>query len=323
MMTKVENVLVKLAQTMMESLPRYGDPDDLHLLEIFESPNYKFSDEKKKLEIQYLTADFAYQYEMEIPFFEQYFPRFDVQRLRGSSLLDLGSFTGGRLARWVELYGVKRGFGIDVKPIFAEAGSYYAERKKLPLEFVCGVGEELPYEDNSMDFIVSFDVFEHVQDLQKVLLECLRVLKPDGSLLAVFPPYFNPLESHLRLATRMHGLHLIFPGVVLTRAYYNVLKKRDGEADWYARDNPNREYWERSPFLNGTTVSRFRKMLNQVSGFEKEYDGVNSFLSFGRTAQKPHFRFLAKTLKLPAYLPILEEFFLGRICVQLRKKESL
>ena len=66
--------------------------------------------------------------------------------------------------------------------------------------------------DNSFDYIVNFDVLEHVRDVEIVLKECFRVLKPDGKLLAVFPPFFQPLEAHLGMVTKMPALHWLFSG---------------------------------------------------------------------------------------------------------------
>jgi len=45
----------------------------------------------------------------------------------------------------------------------------------------------LTFEDNTFDFILSFDVFEHVPDYLKAIRECLRCLKPGGQLLLSVP----------------------------------------------------------------------------------------------------------------------------------------
>lgn len=45
----------------------------------------------------------------------------------------------------------------------------------------------LTFADSCFDFIVSFDVFEHVPEYEKALRECLRCLKPGGTLLFSVP----------------------------------------------------------------------------------------------------------------------------------------
>jgi len=45
------------------------------------------------------------------------------------------------------------------------------------------VGEVLPYDDSSFDAVVCVDVLEHVADLNKVLFEVARTLRPGGVFL--------------------------------------------------------------------------------------------------------------------------------------------
>jgi len=45
----------------------------------------------------------------------------------------------------------------------------------------------LTFADASLDFMLSFDVFEHVPDYQAALRECRRCLKPGGALLFTVP----------------------------------------------------------------------------------------------------------------------------------------
>lgn len=47
---------------------------------------------------------------------------------------------------------------------------------------VSGIGENLPYPDNTFDVVILANVLDHTQDPQKVLLEANRVMKKDGIL---------------------------------------------------------------------------------------------------------------------------------------------
>ena len=56
---------------------------------------------------------------------------------------------------------------------------------------VLGVGEQLPFLDNTFDAIISIAVLEHVRDPFRCAKEISRVLKPGGELSAAFP-FCNP-----------------------------------------------------------------------------------------------------------------------------------
>jgi len=48
-------------------------------------------------------------------------------------------------------------------------------------------GNKLPFADESFDNVVCFEVFEHVFNIEEVLAEIYRVLKPNGQLLISIP----------------------------------------------------------------------------------------------------------------------------------------
>jgi len=60
------------------------------------------------------------------------------------------------------------------------------------------MGEDLPFKENHFDYVVSFQVLEHVDDPAKVLGESIRVLKPTGYLYFIFPNYNSFYEGHIK-----------------------------------------------------------------------------------------------------------------------------
>ena len=48
------------------------------------------------------------------------------------------------------------------------------------VQYQLGNAYELPYADHSMDVVCAMDFLEHVDDPEKVIDECARILKPDG-----------------------------------------------------------------------------------------------------------------------------------------------
>lgn len=55
----------------------------------------------------------------------------------------------------------------------------------------------IPFEDNAFDIIISWQVFEHVQNWPQALAEIKRVLKPGGASLHIFPAKYRPIEGHV------------------------------------------------------------------------------------------------------------------------------
>jgi SAM-dependent methyltransferase len=64
-----------------------------------------------------------------------------------------------------------------------------------PSTDVLGVGEELPFADNSFDAVFSLSVLEHVKDPFACARELARVLKPGGTLYAAVP-FLQPYHGY-------------------------------------------------------------------------------------------------------------------------------
>lgn len=313
------NISVSLAKKLMKILPVNPTIENKpHDWEIFQHEKYTQANEQNKKSIRFSSSQARYEYEKNHCFFDNYFPDFNKDDFADSSCLEIGSFTGGSLVYWEEKYGYSNPCGIDINPIFALAGDEFAKEKGAKATFKTGFGESLPYPDNSFDYIVSFDVFEHVKNVELVMQECFRVLKKRGKILLVFPQFFQPLEAHLTYVTKTPALHWFFSSKTLVKAYNEIIEERGKDAYWYALEKKELSEWERLPSLNGITVKKFRDIINKKS-WEIDYWGKTPILSDGRKSKMLLFRILRKFFVLPARLPILEELFLGRICCVLVK----
>lgn len=100
---------------------------------------------------------------------------------RGKAVLDLGC-AGGFMAEALDDRGA-RVTGIDPAAGAIAAARAHAEETGRAIRYDVGVGEDLPYEDAAFDAVVSVDVLEHVADLERVVAEVSRVLKPGGMFL--------------------------------------------------------------------------------------------------------------------------------------------
>lgn len=99
---------------------------------------------------------------------------------------------GSGLGTWIkafEPYG-GRNFGLEVEIERIESS---VTRGDGVLQ---GVGEKLPYADNSFDTIFSNEVIEHVDDDRECMREMVRVLKPNGRIIMFCPNRWYPVEQH-------------------------------------------------------------------------------------------------------------------------------
>jgi ubiquinone/menaquinone biosynthesis C-methylase UbiE len=317
MFKKFEYLLAKKLMQIGKAEPNDNPPmwqSNLELWEIFKLDDFTQGSTEIKNTIMLKSAEFAYNQEKTNNNLTKNFEKISPEEYIDKSVLDLGCFTGGRLCYWKEKFNFGTTTGIDINPVFIEAGTLFSTQKNLNINFQIGFGENLPFENNSFDFIISNQVFEHVQKIEDVMSECFRTLKPNGRLLLNFPQFYNPFGSHLGLVTWIPGLQLFFSGEVLNKAYNDIIYERGPKASWYSRNGLPLEKWEKLPSLNGTTVKKFKKIIKE-SGYEIEYWKrdlpQNSIKNY----------FLKYLLFIPGRLPISEEVFLWSICCILKKRE--
>ncbi len=96
-------------------------------------------------------------------------------------------------------------FGCGKKPykqLFNQVNSYTGVDKKITghdhAESEVDVwydGEILPFANASFDAVLSFEVFEHIFNIEDVLLELHRIIKPGGKLLVSTPFFWGEHEK--------------------------------------------------------------------------------------------------------------------------------
>lgn len=256
-----------LKYTLIKKLMKLNEvfltPDNYGLKEVFHHSSFVEADKKTRKDIMLQSAQWNYETENEYPW-DRYFGFNLAPLLHDKVALDLGCFTGGKSIAWAERYKVKKMYGIDPDEVFIEAARMFADKKGIDAEFHVSFGEQLPFEDEKFDAILSFDVSEHVKNLKDVLLECRRVLKRKGMLFTIFSGYFHPFEHHLNAVTMTPFLHYFFTGRELVEVYNEILDERGNEATWYKRSSRDLELWERCNDINGTTRCSFKHLIKET-----------------------------------------------------------
>lgn len=102
----------------------------------------------------------------------------------------------------------------------------------------------LDYPDNFFDIVVSFDVFEHIQDDTKSVAEVRRVLKPDGKLVVTVPAFpflFSAHDEYLN--------------------HYRRYNKKTLKALLKDFSNVKLNYWNAILFIPNWSIKIFEKVL--------------------------------------------------------------
>jgi 2-polyprenyl-6-hydroxyphenyl methylase / 3-demethylubiquinone-9 3-methyltransferase len=73
--------------------------------------------------------------------------------------------------------------GVDPSEVSIETARRHAAATGLDVDYRVGTGEQLPVADGEFDLAYCCDVLEHVADLDAVISETARVLKPEGIFL--------------------------------------------------------------------------------------------------------------------------------------------
>ena len=108
-------------------------------------------------------------------------------------------------------------WGVDIEPIFLEEARRRHPKEEFPMiSFVEGNGEELAFEDGSMDYIRIERMIQHQVKPEQVFGEAVRVLKPGSGVMVVvdtdwalvsFGTTFLELEQRLVKTKIEHDLN--------------------------------------------------------------------------------------------------------------------
>lgn len=143
-------------------------------------------------------------------------------------------------------YGCDIGFGGDkVKKencIGIDLPQPYAFTGNDPVDIPCNVMEEpIPVPDNTFDYVYSSHLIEDFEDTGKALREFIRILKPGGNLILVFPdqPAYEAYCRSSGQPLNTHHIHqdmgLSFMKNVMNQLQgvnYDVLFESDCEIDY-------------------------------------------------------------------------------------------
>jgi SAM-dependent methyltransferase len=212
----------------------------------------------------------------------------------GARVLDFGCGDGV-----VVIAGRRNGLDVYGTDTFVERPERRArlERQGL-LSDVVREGRDgvLPFEDAWFDLVVANQVFEHVPRFEPVLDEIDRVLRPGGTLLALFPTKGVLREGHIGIPLA----HWLPPGTARLSYVYGMRRLGFGRDDWAGGG------LEPSPWAGATTRylqahTFYRSKRRALDPFRARFRVrliEDDYLRF-RLAARP----LGRLLRLPPVVP--------------------
>lgn len=225
---------------------------------------------------------------------------------KNKDVLDIGCGAGGKTIFYAS-QGVKKIIGVEILGKYKDKAEELAKKYNMSdkFSFICADASKTPFDDESFDTIIMNDAMEHVDEPEKVLEECYRILKKNGKLYLNFPPYNHPYGAHLSDAIGMPWVHVFFNEKTLIDTYKELVKDLpDGEDRIKFRIDKRPDGTEYFSYINQMTIKRFQKIM-QKSKFNIEY-----------YKEEP----LRNIFKYPAKWPFFKEFLVKMVVCVLVKK---
>lgn len=105
-----------------------------------------------------------------------------VHLKEGEVILDLGCGAGLDLYFYAKAVGIKgKVYGLDISEEMVNKTKDNMENLGIKnIEIKCGVSDDIPFDDNSVDIVASNGIYNLSPDKEAVMKEVFRILKPGG-----------------------------------------------------------------------------------------------------------------------------------------------
>jgi SAM-dependent methyltransferase len=161
------------------------------------------------------------------------------------------------------------------------------------------------YADAAFDLVVNNQVMEHVEDLDAVLAEIHRVLKPGGTLLSIFPSRDVFREAHIGIPFA-HRL----PRGSRLRFLYTWALRSLGLGTW-KQEAPTCRQWALDKLAWIDTYTHYRSRHELFASFQRYFSNElreSDYIHF-RLMDRPGREALARIAALPVVAPMARAIF--------------
>ena len=267
----------------------------------FFKKKHPFNAEKNGvLNINY--SDFEYSHAKAC--LDMYSSFISEQGFRNKKILEVWCGWGGKSIYIAEKYNAEVK-GIDLNQIFLDQAKEKAKELNVEnkTDFLYKDALNTGFDSNSFDIIILSDVIEHIPSTQKLLDECIRILKKWGIILFDFAPYYHYFGHHLWDTIQIPWLHVFTSESFRIKLYK---KSVEGLVDWEQR--LNLRIWkldgkESITYLNKIKRKNFEKIIGNID------------------CEQNVKYFMLKNMNFLSFLPLFRELFIGHIVWSIVKKK--
>jgi ubiquinone/menaquinone biosynthesis C-methylase UbiE len=153
----------------------------------------------------------------------------------GSKALEIGCGIGGLVSELSS-----QGYDVTGTDISREAIAY-GLKKYGDIKLEVQPAEALSYEDESFDFVLSFDLFEHIAQIDRHVSEVYRVLRPGGYYLLQTPNKYSNVTFQILWKKTLKGHRRSHPSLHTPRQLRRRLAKHGFEVQ-FVKMNPINEF---------------------------------------------------------------------------------
>jgi ubiquinone/menaquinone biosynthesis C-methylase UbiE len=191
--------------------------------------------------------------------------------------------------------------GLDVEETRLEDfRAHVGDKSNFKILLMSAANIEFPSE--SFPFITSFEVLEHVPDLDACVCEMVRVCKPGGVIVVSVPQVWFPFENHgAQIGKR------VYAGKIPLLPYIRPLHRKYSLARVFSSGEMDRLFLSKGTELLGTSYAspQFERAAAQADSWESKFAFLKHMLD--RCENIPGLRALTGVSMLKAYRKLPSE----------------
>lgn len=245
---------------------------------------------------------------------KEVFSNFQIDDYCGKDLVDFGCGHGQLSIILIKECYANKVYAIDLSDDSIDVARQSIRGANLitKIEVKKGLPNKIPIDDGSIDYVLCFDVMEHILDIDSIMHEWWRILKPGGHVHICWNAFWpNPWGSHMRTLVPIPWLHLFISEKCFCRLATCVYNDPNYQHKFWDYDHDGRLKERNFSFAND-----LNKLWPHV--FRKKILSSNLF-AINRFENKGFGSKIARFTKWFSKIPIIKDMFSSEIVVSIRK----